>query len=297
MIDDVPGSLHGACARERAVGVFGAYAVRTAVRTGLLTVPWPRVLMEAERQLEPRTRAAAGLFAVGPSAVLCGFTAARLHGCDAVPAAGPVDLVVPYGTWPRRRPGLVVHHGRVAPQDVWTADGLPVLAPDLTIAELLCTARSARAALACADQACAAAPGGADGFVAAVLERIDRRADRRGTVRAAALAALVRAGARSPQESWLRLTVVEHGYPPPVVQHEVRDPCGAPVRRLDLAWPQVRIGLDYHGHAAPTGVEDRDLTRRGWVVVRATIEDLGRPARLLAELSVAFRRRGGLLGS
>lgn len=303
MTNDIPGSLHGACTREQAVAAMGNYLVRRAVQTGALVVPWPRVLIDADRQLDPWTRAAAGLLALGPVGALCGFTAARLYGCAAVPPRD-VDVFVPYNAWPRPRSGLVVHHGRVRPEDIHLVGGLRLLALDLVISELLCTARSARAALACADQACELRPENDRAvFVRSVLDRIDDRVDRRGTVRAVGLATLITAGAESPPESWLRLVVVENGYPPPIVQHEVCGFDGRSLWRLDLAWPGVQIGLEYDGHAAHAGREDHDLARdedlrrRGWIIVRATVDDLRNPSRLLRNLADAFHSRGGLLGA
>lgn len=300
---DIPGSLHGACTRQQAMAALGAYGVRRAVRTRALVVPWPRVLVVADRQLDPRTRAAAGLLTLGSGGALCGFTAAQLHGCDAV-APRAVDLVVPYNRWPRQRPGLVVHHGRLAAEDIGVVDGLRVVALDLVISELLCTAESARAALTCADQACGLQPEpDRAAFGRAVIDRLDRRADRRGTVRAYMLAQLITGRVESPAESRLRLTVVDNGYPPPVVQYEVCDLDGTPLWRLDLAWPSVRIGLEYDGYAAHLGreqhdqVRDEDLRRRGWIIIRATAEDLRNPDRILGELSAAFHSRGGLLGA
>ena len=303
MTNNIPGSLHGACTRQQAEAALGTYGVRRAIRTGLLITPWPRVVIEAGRRLDPLTMAAVALLSAGPSGALCGFAAARLHGCQAGPP-GDVEVVVPYDTWPRRRSGLVVHNGRVSPEDIHVIDGLRVLSPDLVISELLCTARSARAALACADQACELQPAAERAeFVAAVTGRLDIRADRRGTIRAYGLAALITAGVESPPESWLRLLVVENGFPPPVVQHEVCDLDGVLLWRLDLAWPAIRVALEYDGHAAHSGrdaddlARDEDLRRRGWIVIRVRADDLRNPRRVLTDLSAAFHSRGGLLGA
>ncbi len=302
MTNNIPGSLHGACTRQQATAALGTYGVRRAIRTGLLITPWRRVVIDANRRLDPRTLAAAALLAVGPTGALCGFAAASLHGCQAGPP-GAVDVVVPYDTWPQPRSGLVMHNGRVSPEDTLVVDGLRVLALDLVISELLCTARSARAALACADQACELQPAAERAeFVAAVTSRLDARPDRRGTVRAFGLAALITAGVESPPESWLRLLVVENGFPPPVVQHEVCDLDGVPLWRLDLAWPAIRVGLEYDGHAAHAGRQERDLARdedlrrRGWIIIRVRADDLRDSQRVLTDLAAAFHHRGGLLG-
>jgi hypothetical protein len=174
---------------------------------------------------------------------------------------------------------------------------MPVLVLDLVIAELLCTAPK-RLALACADQAMAAI-GEADTeeFLDSILERLVERDDRRGTRRAATLLTLVSGKAESPPESWLRLTVVDAGYPVPVAQHEVCDLDGRLIYRLDLAWPQLRIALEYDGYEAHEGREAEDAERdarlaaRGWVVIRARGGDITDPRQLLGQVATAFAKR------
>jgi len=74
----------------------------------------------------------------------------------------------------------------------------------------------------------------------------------------------------------------------PVAQFEVRD-VGGFAGRVDLAWPQHRLALEYEGtwHGAPQRVpEDRERLNRlfaaGWRVIFVTKTDLRRPERLLA---------------
>jgi hypothetical protein len=54
-------------------------------------------------------------------------------------------------------------------------------------------------------------------------------------------------GAESVRESLLRLVVVEAGFPRPVTQYEIRDGSGRFVARVDLAWPDLRVALEYDG--------------------------------------------------
>ncbi len=48
-------------------------------------------------------------------------------------------------------------------------------------------------------------------------------------------------------ESWLRLRIVDAGFPRPVVQIEVLDADGRCVYRLDLGWPDRRLAVEYDG--------------------------------------------------
>jgi hypothetical protein len=104
--------------------------------------------------------------------------------------------------------------------------------------------------------------------------------------------------AESPAESWLRLIVVESGFPWPESNWPLYSPWGDLVFRLDLAWPQLRIALEYQGYAVHTGRElqdsarIRDLEGRGWIVVTAQAADLRDHHELCIRLREAFDRRG-----
>ncbi|HEV2783886.1 MAG TPA: DUF559 domain-containing protein [Actinophytocola sp.] len=285
--------LHHARRRSDLAAELGEHGLRAALRSGALKQLWPGVIVPGLRALELPTRAAAALLFAGEGAVLSGPTAAQLYGCTAATGTD-VHVTVPYSRWVRRRPGLVVHHDRFAEEDVGTVLGMPVLALDFVIAELLCTAPK-RLALACADQAVALA-GAEEGwdFLGAVQDRLVYRDDRRGTLRAAVLLGLATGKAESPPESWLRLLVADAGYPLPEPQYEVRDLDGRVVYRLDLAWPELRIALEYDGYEAHEHRESQDAERdarlraRGWMVIRARAEDMRDSARLLGELAKAF---------
>jgi hypothetical protein len=283
--------------RSDAVAELGKRGVRGALDSGALVAVWPRVLVDGSRQLQLLTRAAAALLTVGPEdAVLCGRTAARLHECTAA-RPSPIHLLMRYERRLQARADLRVHRGWFGDDDLTEIEGLPVLALDRTIADMLCS-DDRWEALACADQAVALRPEAErSAFIAAIGSQLDRRRDRRGTRQAVDLLRLVDGGAESPPESWLRLLVVQAGFPPPAVQHRILGIDGALVYRLDLAWPEIRIALEYDGYEAHVGrqvqdaARDADLARRGWWTVRATADDLRNPRRLLDELTRAFRER------
>ena len=94
------------------------------------------------------------------------------------------------------------------------------------------------------------------------------------------------------------MLIIELGFPLPEVNFVLLSPAGRELYRLDLAWPQLRIALEYDGHAAHAGREEHDaareddLRRRGWILVRARAEDLADPFRLRNELRAAFTSRG-----
>jgi hypothetical protein len=172
------------------------------------------VLVPRELLLDPDTRAAAALLAAGPTAALTGLTAAWLQGCPA--AATPVvHVAVPYSSSLRTQEGLVVHQGRRLLNEVIEERGLRTVEVEVAITELLCTDLAKRA-LAVADQAAALIPERErSAFRERIADRLATRADRRGTARAGALLCLITGRADSPPESWLKLLVLEAGFPPP----------------------------------------------------------------------------------
>lgn len=294
-----PGGLHGAHLRTDLIALIGRHRLNGEIAAGSLKGLWPRVVVEARRATDPRTRGAASLLAFGPDAVLTGLTAAHLHGCGA--AASPsTHLLLPYERYVRPRSGLVVHHARSYRDDVELVDGLRLLALDRVVADLLCSFRTRPAdALAVCDEALAHQPAELrEQFRARIGRRIEDRQDPRGTRIGPHLLELATGRAESPAESWLLLQVVEAGFPWPEVNWGVLSPWGEELYRLDLAWPELRIAVEYHGYAVHAGRETQDaarrtdLERRGWIVVIADADDLRHPGSLAVRLNAAFARRG-----
>jgi hypothetical protein len=208
---------------------------------------------------------------------------------------------VPYRREIHSRGGLVVHHGRGIPEDVQTIDGLRVLALDRVIADLLCLLPCrgrAQDALAVLDQALRRAGEAQDTFRKNVAARLEKRPDIRGTVQARGLLDLGSGLAESPPESWLRLMLIENGVPLPEVNWVIATPDGREIVRLDLAWPSVRVCIEYDGWETHAGRKIADearaaeLRRHGWIVIRVDVDDLRSIRGLVTELRAAFAKRG-----
>ncbi|WP_199439502.1 DUF559 domain-containing protein [Umezawaea beigongshangensis] len=285
----IPAGLHGAHHRADLEAHLGRGQLRTAVAEGRL-VRWSRfVLVERHHLLNPLTRAAATLLTAGDEAVLSGHTAAHLHGCTAADTT-TVHVTLPHRQRLRMPSGVTVRHVHLDEADVVHRQGLRCLALDTTIAELLCLA-DRRTALACADQALALhAPGERAAFKADVEVQVRERLDPRGRRRGLFLLDVTTGLPESPPESWLLLLLVDEGLPVPEPQYPVRDITGREIYRLDFAWPELRVALEYDGYAAHAergtadAARDVDLARRGWTVIRADVSDLRNPQRLLARL-------------
>ena len=170
--------LHGAYRRADLLRECGRRRLDHALRAGVLRPLWCGVVVDAERELDVRTRAAAALLTTNRDAVICGPTAAVLNGCTAV-SSPDTHVLVPYSRNPKKRPGLVVHHGSFYRDQVIVLDGLRVLNLSQVIADLLCLARPADA-LAAGDEALRQAGLSCDDFRSAVADRMRARPDPRG---------------------------------------------------------------------------------------------------------------------
>jgi hypothetical protein len=165
------------------------------------------------------------------------------------------------------------------------------------IAEMLCTTAGGMA-LACADEALGGLiPSVRGEFRAAVEHRIGRRPDPRGRRRAGVLLDLATGRPESPAESRVLLALFDAGLPVPELQFPVCDLDGRERYRLDFAWLEPMIALEYDGYAAHSGrserdaARDEDLRRRGWIVIRVGAGDLRAPARMASAVRMAFGRR------
>ncbi len=105
---------------------------------------------------------------------------------------------------------------------------------------------------------------------------VEKMTGRRGARRLTSAFARVRAGTDSPQETLLRLDLVDAGLPEPVVNLVIHDAAGEQIAIGDLAYPEWRVLVEYDGEHHR---EDRaqyardverldDLARAGWRVIR-----------------------------
>ncbi|MGI5125733.1 endonuclease domain-containing protein [Pseudonocardia sp. CA-107938] len=175
--------------------------------------------------------------------------------------------------------------------------GLRVVNVERATADLLCSSRP-QDGIAVADEVLRMAGKHHERARRAIARRIAARADPRGTVRAMRLLVLASPRAESPPESRLRLVLVEEGFPVPEVNHWVHDLDGRRLWRVDLAWPDLRIAIEYDGYEAHVGRAEEDearaadLRQRGWIVIRVDKHDIRALYRVLRELEAAFALRG-----
>lgn len=129
---------------------------------------------------------------------------------------------------------------------------------------------------------------------------LERRGRCRGARRLRAALALIRRGAASPQETRSRLAVVRAGLPEPELQVEIRDRRGRFIARVDMAFPQQRVVVEYEGDHHRTDRHQwaadvrrhREVGRQGWAVLRWTKSDLDdHVTETLAQLRDVLRER------
>jgi hypothetical protein len=107
-------------------------------------------------------------------------------------------------------------------------------------------------------------------------------------------------GAESPYESLTRLLLINAGFPRPQTQIQVVGKDGF-VWRIDMGWPEYRVGVDFDGahHWTDSKQRTRDAVRfwqlpqLGWVDVRLTSGILhSRPQMFLDRVGAALIERG-----
>lgn len=133
---------------------------------------------------------------------------------------------------------------------------------------------------------------------AELKDMAERWVGRRGAKALRRSAERARAGSESPGESRTRFVMLEAGFPEPVPKHWVQLEEDRRAR-TDLAYPELRIAIEYQGeyHFSPEQVIDdmeriRELRLRGWIVILVTRRDIRNPVAFLAELRAALASRG-----
>ncbi|MFY1635837.1 DUF559 domain-containing protein [Solwaraspora sp. WMMB335] len=238
------------------------------------------------------------------NAAIYGLSAAYLWGVDLLPhrkRAVPVYVAVPNKARPDPHPRIRYANLILdLDNDITSLTGMPVTTEVRTAFDLGRSLPRADALVALdailRRRTCT---------TAALAAYVDVHPGRRGVRQVRELLTLAEPLSESPMESRLRLLLHDAGLPKPTPQYEIRSPASNGgvrfVARVDLAYPQWKIAIEYEGdHHRARAVFRRDVTRfnalraAGWLALRFTADDvLRRSGQLVQTVRQAIAERAG----
>jgi very-short-patch-repair endonuclease len=228
----------------------GVFTVEDARRAGLERwhlecASWTRVgpslYVSKDLTANPIHRLEAAQRRLPPTAAFSGLTAAWLHGLDVQPCE-PVEVTVPEDAGVSSRSGISVRRSAFAKGDVVRVRGMQATSIARTVGELGARLNLVEAVVV-ADEALHSGRLRID----ELTTWAERHTRHRGMRNLRRLLNLVDAAAESPMESRLRIVLVLGGLPRPKAQVTIRDRWGRALGRLDLYYPEHRLGIEYDG--------------------------------------------------
>jgi hypothetical protein len=238
--------------------------------------------------------------------VICGLSAARIHGLWLPPGIDtPLEVVVhPAEPVPRRRAHgrrteIVTHRYVLDSAQTVLRHGMPVtdvartwfdLARVLSMPDLVAAGDSALRGLT---------------TVQALVRTVDANSRRAGITKARAALPLLNPRSRSRPESHLRYALASAGMCPPLINEPIYTEDGEWLAEPDAAYDDVRIALEYNGamHADLDRMH-RDITREldmsdrgGWLTVTfGPVQVFRRPDQIPLTVGRLRRERAHIAG-
>lgn len=245
-------------------------------RNDLRTSAWQRlfhnVYADARLAVTHRTRCrAAASWLFPPGCVVAGRSAVALHGGPEPRPDEPVEVLVDPTSRFGPLGGLLIHVAPWRDRDVQRLNGVPVTTALRTCWDLASWLETSEA-VAHIDALRRMGVVHLRDLERHLLEHRGRR----GWRRFAEAVSLSDAGAESLPESRLRVRIVKAGLPRPITQHVI-DRDGRFIARVDLAWPDLKVAVEYDGlwHRDPAQFH-RDRQRLNkilgddWIVLHVT---------------------------
>ena len=250
-----------------AEGAVTRYALQSRFRR-----IFPDVYVPGQQAISLGDQAAGAWLWARRQGVISGVAASALHGAPWVDADVPIEV-----NWANGRPprGVVVRHDVLRPDEIVKINGLPVTSLARTAYDLARCLPRLEALQRLDALMWATRFSRAD--VASIAER-NRGA--RGLRQLRELLPLVDGGAASPKETWLRLLLIDEGFPIPQTQIPVRDG-NTIIGWLDMGWEDVMVGVEYDGehhqkirrHYVKDRKRSRAIDDLRWNVVSVIAED------------------------
>ena len=268
--------------------------VRKHELRGAFTAVFPDVYIPRGSEMSQRERATAAWLWSRRDGVLAGLTASVLHGARYVEDSRPIELISPNRRPPR---GIRTHKATLGTDESTVRWGLPMTTPERTAFDL---GRSGGlgAAVARLD-----ALGNATGLSAAAVRDVaQRHKGARGVRQLDDVLDRYDAGAQSPWETWLRLLLIEEGFPRPRTQIPVVSADGRRRYYLDMGWEELKLAVEYDGDQhrvdpvqfAHDIARAEDLDELEWTLVRVvkrnTVDDIVRRVSRAYDSSVHSAR-------
>ena len=228
----------------------------------------PNVFLDKRVQPSLRQRTVAAWLWSHREAAIAGAAASAMHGAKWVDDNAPVELIWRNARAPQ---GVVTRDELLLSDEFATLDGLYVTTPERTAFDIGRRGTIGRA-VAGLDALAAAT----DFKVNDVLLLAGDHRHTRGLRQLNTALDLVDAGAQSPKESWLRLLLINAGFPKPRTQIPILGADGFPRYFLDMGWENIMLALEYDGDQHRTGraqfawdVERLEYVDEiGWTVIR-----------------------------
>lgn len=300
-IDPIP---HGAAIRTSDHAAFETTRARLRARrvqhpfTGVSSLGLDlEVVLDLCRAYEPLLRPGEA-FSHATAALLYGAPLPNSHG-----SASPLHVISPNVT--RSRTAGTIGHRSAGRIPISIRHGLPVAAPAVTWMQLAASLRPEDVTAVGDFLVTGALHGmGREGPLATIeelAEALEAGAGCRGARAARWALEHIRMGPASRTETLLRLLMVGAGLPEPAIGPPVTVAGGSLTLHPDLAYPDLRIAIEYEGagHRDP-GRWERDIERRelfedaGWRVIRVTRQALfDEPEALIARIRRVRMARSG----
>jgi len=236
-----------------------------------------------------------GYTELDPSCCLCRVSAARVFGVclpGFLEEDWRIHLARPSTGWKPRRRNVVGHQLSFKPGEVIMVDGVRLTSPARTwldLAQMMSVDELVAAgdSLVCSHGVDHPVPRAPLASVEELKAVVAAHPGMRGVRRARLALDLIRVGADSPQETRMRLALLDGGLREPVLNHVLFNEWGAAAVWPDAAYIKEKVSLQYDGdHHGEPGQYRRDIKRQalterlGWKEVRIQREDLlgDRPA-------------------
>lgn len=263
---------------------------RHELRTGYRRI-YRNVYLPIGVELTASIRAEAAFLWSDRSAVVCGASAAALHGNPWISADRPAELI---REWRSAPTGIILHADTLRPGESTLLGGVQVTTHARTVFDIGRRVHTSRAVelIDVLLRNCS---------MSEVREVASRHRGARGIRRLMNVLSLADPGAESVQETRLRMCLVGAGLPRPETQIELCGPDGRTIR-LDMGWREQRVAAEFDGaqHWGDSVQHRRDIERQetiaamGWRLVRVSRDQLiNQPLavvhRVRAALSAASR--------